>query len=74
PVSAAPAAVATPAPAAPGAALPYPCPEARVGLQKNARTGNLTLELSGCPMGTYSYCPQCPIYVSVAGLRRLVFG
>lgn len=60
--------------AAPEGGLPYPCPDARVQLSKDARTGDLDLTLTGCPMGAYDYCPVCPVYQSVAGLRKLVFG
>ena len=80
-ITAPPAAVASPAlaPVAPPAtvpagALPYPCPDARVTLEKDPRTGHLAMRLTGCPMGAYTYCPQCPVYKSVDGLRRLTFG
>ena len=63
---------ATAAPARAGA-LPYPCEDARVDLQKDARTGDLTIRLRGCPMGAYDYCPQCPIHQSLRGMRRLIF-
>lgn len=61
------------APAAPGA-LPYPCADARVALEKNPATGELQMKLSGCPMGAYSYCTECPVFKGVEGLRRLAFG
>lgn len=64
---------APPRPAPIDGALPYPCDDARVLLEKNPRTGDLSMRLTGCPMGTYDYCPQCPIFQSVAGLRRLAF-
>lgn len=53
---------------------PYPCPEARVSLSKDARSGEMEIRLTGCPMGAYEYCPQCPVFKSVAGLRSFVFG
>lgn len=52
---------------------PYPCPDARVDLRKDPRSGDLQLRLTGCPMGAYEYCPQCPIHKAVQGLRELVF-
>lgn len=60
-----------PARAAPGA-LPYPCPDARVSAEKDPTTGDLTLRLTGCPMGAYDYCPRCPIHQAFAGVRRLM--
>ena len=62
-----------PAPAAVAGDAPYPCVDARVDMQKDARTGDLTLRLTGCPMGAYDYCPQCPIHQAVRGMRRLMF-
>lgn len=56
------------------AGKPYPCPEARVSLSKDARSGEMEIRLTGCPMGAYEYCPQCPVFKSVAGLRSFVFG
>ncbi len=53
---------------------PYPCPDARVNLRKDPRTGEVEIELEGCPMGRYEYCPRCPVYKGVEGLRRLLFG
>lgn len=53
--------------------LPYPCPDARVDIRKDPRTGDLTLKLTGCPMGAYEYCPQCPVHKAVKGMRELVF-
>ena len=53
---------------APGSALPYPCVDARVGLEKDARTGALSIRLTGCPMGAYDHCPECPVYKGVAAL------
>lgn len=53
-------------------ALPYPCPEARVVAEKDPRTGDLAIRLTGCPMGAYEYCPQCPVSQSLSGLRRLL--
>lgn len=70
--SLAPAATAPTAPAA--GELPYPCPDARINLEKDPRTGNLAMRLTGCPMGAYVYCPQCPVFVAVEGLRRITFG
>ncbi len=55
-------------------ALPYPCPDARVIVEKDPRTGRLAVRLAGCPMGTFEYCPMCPVHQSIAGLRRLTFG
>lgn len=53
---------------------PYPCSTARVDLAKDPRTGDINVRLVGCPMGAYEYCPQCPIYEAVGGLRKLLFG
>lgn len=53
--------------------LPYPCPDARVDLRKDPRSGDLQVRLTGCPMGAYDYCAKCPIHKAVAGLRELVF-
>lgn len=61
------------APARAAAGAPYPCAEARVGLEKDPTSGDLTLRLTGCPMGAYPYCPQCPVFHAVAGVRKLVF-
>ncbi|HWH07972.1 MAG TPA: PadR family transcriptional regulator [Candidatus Thermoplasmatota archaeon] len=52
---------------------PYPCPDARVDLRKDPRSGDLQVRLSGCPMGAYDYCPKCPVHKAVQGLRELVF-
>lgn len=52
---------------------PYPCVDARLSLEKDPRTGDLAVQLTGCPMGAYDYCPQCPVYKGVEGLRRLTF-
>lgn len=60
-------------PARPEGALPYPCPEARVTLEKEPASGDLTLRLRGCPMGSYDYCVRCPVAKGVEGLKRLVF-
>src|SRR5581483_247597 len=63
------------APASPPAsALPYPCPDARVALGKDPTSGDLSMTITGCPMGAYPYCPQCPIHQAVAGVKRIVFG
>lgn len=64
-----------PAPRAapPPGTLPYPCPDARVAAEKDPRTGDLTLRLTGCPMGAYDYCPKCPVSQALAGLRDLLF-
>ncbi|HET6405502.1 MAG TPA: PadR family transcriptional regulator [Candidatus Thermoplasmatota archaeon] len=64
------------APLGPAAAegAPYPCPDARVALEKNPRTGDLSLRLTGCPIGAYDYCPLCPISKSLEGLRRITLG
>ncbi len=60
---------------APGTApLPYPCPDARVGIEKNPRNGDLAIRLTGCPMGAYDYCPKCPIWKATEGYRHLTFG
>lgn len=56
------------------AGAPYPCADARVAFEKHARTGDLSLRITGCPMGTFPYCPQCPVSKAVDGLRRLTFG
>lgn len=61
-----------PTPPPPGE-LPYPCPDARLSLEKDARKGALTMRLTGCPMGAYDYCPKCPIHKAVQGMRGLVF-
>lgn len=60
-------------PPTPGEALPYPCADARIGVEKDPRTGDLAIRLTGCPMGAYTYCPSCPVFKSVEGLRRVVF-
>lgn len=52
--------------------LPYPCPDARIDVRKDPRLGDLTIKLTGCPMGAYEYCPQCPVHKAVAGMRDLV--
>ena len=62
----------TPAPA-PLDGEPYPCVDARVALEKNPRTGELALRLTGCPMGAYDYCPLCPVHKAVEGLRKITF-
>jgi len=61
------------APAAPDGALPYPCADARVAVEKQARTGELSVRITGCPMGAYDYCPLCPVSKAVEGLRRITF-
>lgn len=53
--------------------LPYPCPDARVAVEKAPGTGDLQLKITGCPMGSFSYCPDCPVFKGVEGMRRLVF-
>lgn len=63
---------AAPTPA-PDGALPYPCADARVSLEKTPRTGALAITLTGCPMGAYDYCALCPVAKAVDGLRRLTF-
>lgn len=63
-----------PTPAAPPSGAPYPCVEARVSLEKDPRTGDLAVQLTGCPMGAYDYCPLCPVSKAVDGLRRITFG
>lgn len=60
------------APVAPDEDAPYPCPDARVDLRKDPRTGDLQLRLTGCPMGAYAYCPRCPVHKAFQGLRDLV--
>lgn len=52
---------------------PYPCPDARVDLRKDPRSGDLQVRLTGCPMGAFDYCPKCPVHKAVQGLRELVF-
>lgn len=69
-----PVADASPVPPAATEGQPYPCPDARVALEKDPTSGDLTMTLTGCPMGAYPYCPQCPIHQAVAGVRRIVFG
>ena len=59
--------------ALPGAGAPYPCPDARMGLEKDPTSGDLTIRLTGCPMGAYDYCPQCPMFAAVAGVKRVMF-
>ena len=59
-------------PPADAGTLPYPCPDARVHAEKDPRTGDLTLRLTGCPMGAYDYCPRCPVSQAFSGLRRLM--
>lgn len=49
-------------------ALPYPCVDATVAFEKDARTGEATLRLTGCPMGAYDYCPECPIFKGISAL------
>lgn len=66
-----PAAAATQAP--PPAGAPYPCVEARIAIEKDPRTGDLGVQLTGCPMGAYEYCPRCPVYKAVDGLRKITF-
>ena len=53
---------------------PYPCPDARMVLEKDPASGDLAMRLTGCPMGSFPYCPQCPVHKAVAGLRQLTFG
>lgn len=57
-----------------GGALPYPCPDARVSVERRPATGELTLRVTGCPIGTYSYCPLCPMSKAIAGVSSLVLG
>ena len=73
PRAAPPAPAPTRATAAPReeGALPYPCVDARIALQKDPRTGDLALQISGCPMGAYEYCPLCPVSKAVEGLRKI---
>jgi len=59
---------------APEGALPYPCPDARAVIDKEPRSGALTLRLTGCPMGAYDYCPECPVFKSIQGVKALVLG
>ena len=63
------------APAAPARDddAPYPCPDARVDLRKDPRSGDLQVRLTGCPMGAYDYCVKCPVHKAVQGMRDLVF-
>lgn len=75
PAEAAPRTLVPAAARAPSAAdAPYPCPDARAELTKDPRTGDLSLRLTGCPMGAYEYCPLCPVHQAVGGLRRLLLG
>jgi PadR family transcriptional regulator PadR len=59
------------APRADGA-LPYPCPDARMTVERDPTSGDTTVRLTGCPMGTYDYCPQCPMSIALGGVRKLV--
>jgi PadR family transcriptional regulator PadR len=52
----------------------YPCPDARMTLEKDPSSGDLAMRLTGCPMGSFPYCPQCPIHQAVAGVKRVMFG
>lgn len=52
---------------------PYPCVDARIRIEKDPRTGDLGVQLAGCPMGAYEYCPLCPVHKAVEGLRRITF-
>ena len=72
PITFQPAADAAAPLAPPPEGLPYPCPEARLSAEKDPSTGDLTLRLTGCPMGAYEYCPKCPVAQSLAGVRRLM--
>lgn len=56
------------APRAPTSTKPYPCVDARVSLEKDARSGEVELRVTGCPMGAYDHCPDCPVYQGVARL------
>ena len=58
---------------APVEGAPYPCVDARIALEKDPRTGDLAMRLTGCPMGAYEYCPRCPVYKAVDGLRKITF-
>ena len=64
---------AAPAASMPDGGLPYPCADARVGIEKTPRTGEMRVTLTGCPMGAYDYCPLCPVAKSVEGLSALTF-
>jgi hypothetical protein len=44
-----------------------------VGAEKDPRTGDLTLRLTGCPMGAYEHCPKCPVAQAFSGIRDLMF-
>jgi PadR family transcriptional regulator PadR len=66
------ASAAAPQPQPQPGALPYPCPDARVAMEKDPTSGDLTLRLTGCPMGAYAYCPQCPVHQAMAGVRKLI--
>lgn len=57
-----------------GGPLPYPCPDARVSVERRPASGELTLRVTGCPIGTFSYCPQCPMSKSIAALSALALG
>jgi DNA-binding PadR family transcriptional regulator len=61
------------APARGGGEPPYPCEDARVAIEKDPRSGDLAVRVTGCPMGSFPYCPQCPIHKAVQGLRAVVF-
>jgi DNA-binding PadR family transcriptional regulator len=64
---------AVPVSAAPAQGFPYPCPDARVSVERAPRSGDLSIRLTGCPMGAYEYCALCPVSKSVEGLRKLTF-
>lgn len=70
----APVTAPRPAVGIPASGAPYPCVDARVSLEKDARSGDLAIKLTGCPMGAYDYCPLCPVSKAVEGLRRITFG
>lgn len=57
----------------PDGALPYPCADARVAVEKTPRTGELRVVLTGCPMGAYDHCPLCPVAKGFEGLKGLTF-
>jgi len=54
-------------------ALPYPCPDARIAVERAPGGSEITLKLTGCPMGAYEYCPRCPVFQALEPARRLLF-
>ncbi|MHB8586808.1 MAG: PadR family transcriptional regulator [Thermoplasmatota archaeon] len=57
---------------APTSALPYPCADATITFEKSARAGTFGFRITGCPIGTFDYCPKCPIFQATEPLRRWI--